>query len=193
MVRSAYARREIEDPSLAAALEAGDTARAMAMLVEQHGDAVYAYCRRMLGDRAETDDVAQTVFVQAFQGLARVSRADQPRAWLLAIARHRCLDRLKAARRSPVTVTHDDGCAVAVAGALGDVADDDPRVRVALDDCLDQLDARTRAILVLRFHDELSYDEISALTADTAGALRVRVARALPVIRRCLESKGVRP
>jgi len=45
----------------------------------------------------------------------------------------------------------------------------------------------------LRFHDELSYEDMSRLTSDTPGALRVRLVRALPVLRRCLESKGVQP
>jgi RNA polymerase sigma factor (sigma-70 family) len=179
-----------DDGGLAGAVAAGETQRAMTLLVAQHGDHIYGYCRRMLGNAADGDDVSQTVFVQAFQRLHGVAQATSPRAWLLAIARHRCLDRLKAARRAPPTVEHDELCADP---ALPRARDDDPRVREALDDCLDRLDARTRAVVVLRFHDELSYDEISALTADTAGALRVRIARALPAIRRCLETKGVQP
>jgi RNA polymerase sigma-70 factor (ECF subfamily) len=48
-------------------------------------------------------------------------------------------------------------------------------------------------VLVLRFQDGLSFEEISKLTHDRPGALRVRLSRALPALRRCLEGKGVQP
>lgn len=67
----------------------------------------------------------------------------------------------------------------------------DPLASRALEDCLDTLDERSRAVLLLRFHDDLPYEEISAILGDSAGALRVRVARSLPLLRRCLELKGV--
>lgn len=177
-------------PGLAAALTARNLERATEILVEQYGEDVYRYCRRLLGSDADGDDAAQTVFVQAFADLDRLAEVDSPRAWLLAIARHRCLDRLKALRRGARLAELQHGYA-ATEAALGNPRDEatDPRMRRALDDCLDRLDARTRALLVLRFHDELSYDEISALTSDTPGALRVRLARSLPALRSCIEGK----
>jgi RNA polymerase sigma-70 factor, ECF subfamily len=178
------------DRALRAALAAGDDALAMMLLVREHGEHVYRYCRRMLGNPADGDDVSQTVFVQVFHGLKDLSRVNSVRSWLFAIARNRCLDRLKAVRRGPQIADH---AIDAVSDDAGAAIADDVRVRKALDDCLDQLDARSRAVLVLRFHDGLSYDQISALTSDTPGALRVRVTRALPALRRCLEHKGVAP
>jgi len=89
---------------LIGAIEAGDYDRAMAILIDQHGEHVYRYCRRMLGSGADSDDLSQTVFVQVFQGLKALPRIDSIRSWLIAIARNRCLDRLKAVRRSPEIV-----------------------------------------------------------------------------------------
>ncbi|HRC59265.1 MAG TPA: RNA polymerase sigma factor [Kofleriaceae bacterium] len=177
---------------LAAALAAGDHVRAMELLIDGHGEHIYQYCRRMLGNRPDGDDVAQTVFMQAFSGLASLHDVEAARGWLFTIARHRCLDRLRSARRGPSLMGSEDIEALADAGAVAPT-DEDPRVRRALDDCLDELDEQSRALLVLRFHDELSYDEISKLVAVTPGALRVRVSRALPALRDCMESKGVTP
>jgi RNA polymerase sigma factor (sigma-70 family) len=181
------------DGGMAAALQTGDSDRVMEILVSLHGEQVYGYCRRMLGMGADGDDVAQIVFVQAFQCLKDLPRVHNVRAWLLGIARHRCLDRLKAARRRALVFDgHDPADAVDRTPATpSDRAD--PRVIRALDDCLDRLDARSRAVLVLRFHDELSYEAMSKLGADTPGALRVRLVRALSALRRCLLHKGVQP
>jgi RNA polymerase sigma factor (sigma-70 family) len=181
------------DSGLTAALATGDYRQAIELLLMQHGDYIYAYCRRLLGNGAEAEDVAQTVFMQAFQDLNRLSAPHVARVWLRGIARHRCLDRLRARRRDLQLVGNTDLCGLVDRQLAIGQTNDDPRIGKVLDECLDCLDARTREVLVLRFHDELSFEEIGKLTSDNPGALRVRLARALPVLRRCLERKGVRP
>jgi RNA polymerase sigma factor (sigma-70 family) len=185
--------REQPDGGLTAALEAGDYSLAMELLLIHHGDYIYGYCRRFLGNTNEVEDVSQTVFAQAFQDLKSLASPHIARAWLRGIARHRCLDRLRARRRDFQVVEDGDLCAIVDRQPSPVQSDSDPRVGQALDECLDCLDARSRAVLVLRFHDELTFEEISKLTHDTPGALRVRLARALPTLRRCLEGKGVQP
>ena len=184
---------EDTEGGLAVALDAGDRALAIEILLIQHGDEIYGYCRRLLGNAIEAEDVSQTVFAHAFQDLKALSGPPAARLWLRGIARHRCLDRLRARRRDPQIIDDNDLCAVADREPAVASADNDPRVGKALAECLDCLDARSRELLVLRFHDELSFEEISVLTHDTPGALRVRMTRALPALRRCLEGKGIRP
>jgi RNA polymerase sigma-70 factor, ECF subfamily len=177
---------------------ARDPDAAVAVLVELHGDHVYRYCRRLLGDDAEADDVAQVVFLEALEALRAAVAVTDARAWLVGIARHRCLDRFAARRRAAVPTEGGELERVVDAGpaAGSDAAlrlDADPAARAALDACLDALDARSRAVVLLRFADELSYDEIATSVGDAVGALRVRVNRALPRLRACLERKGVIP
>ena len=161
----------------------------LSTLVGLHRDAVYRYCRRMLSQDADASDVSQMVFMQAFEALCGGVDVQNERAWLLGIARNRCIDRLR--RPGPELLDHEGLERVADRDPRGDSVTPDLAARRALEDCLDGLDARSRAVLLLRFHDDLSYQEISALTGDTPGALRVRVARALPALRHCLERKGV--
>src|SRR4051812_16661249 len=59
--------REEPGGGVTAALEAGDYGLAMELLLIQHGDCIYGYCRRFLGNTIEAEDVSQTVFAQAFQ------------------------------------------------------------------------------------------------------------------------------
>lgn len=181
-----------DSAGLNAALEAGDKGAVMEILVMQYGDDVYRYCRRMLGNVAECDDVSQTVFVQAFQCFSDLIRVRHHRAWLLTIARNRCVDRLRAMGRCPQALELGELCAVIDRDPIKPEDGDDPRVLHALDDCLDRLDRRSREVLILRYFDGLSYPEIGAQVNDTAGALRIRLLRALSALRRCLERKGVR-
>ena len=182
-----------EDRRIAATLEARDARAALPLLMDRHGPTVYRYCRRMLGADADGEDVSQIVFMQAFEWIQRGRQVDNVRGWLLGIARHRCLDRLAGRRRSPVLVETGELERALDAEAPVELPFRDPRARQALEDCLDELDARSRMVVLLRFQDQLSYDDISKLTGDRPGALRVRVARALPALRGCLERKGEAP
>ena len=160
-------------------------------LIEVHGDCIYRYCRRILGNNEDADDVSQTVFVQAFQSRSKLPQVRNVRAWLLGIARYRCLDHLKLLRCAPRLEDGEDLDVVAEQNPEDPALGGDPLVKKALDECLDGLDDRSRAVLIMRFCDELSYQEITRCTSDNEGALRVRVARALPHLRRCLEKKGI--
>jgi RNA polymerase sigma-70 factor, ECF subfamily len=190
--RAAHGGGRLEDGEVGGLAGAAASAdRTVEALVEAFGEVVFRYCRRMLGDDADADDAAQTVFLQAFEARNSLERVENVRGWLLGIARHRCLDRLRARRRAPVAADElTFGRALeAIAAEPAELLD--PRALRALDDCLDALDHRSRAVVVLRYHDQLPYDEIGRLTGDRAGALRVRVTRALAALRGCLAGKGV--
>jgi RNA polymerase sigma-70 factor, ECF subfamily len=177
---------------LVAALHTGNFGLAIEILLMDYGDYIYGYCRRVVGNATEAEDVSQTVFAQALQDLKHLSSAHAAGQWLRSIARHRCMDHLRARRRAFEIIDNKQLCSL-VDGQLAILqSESDPRIAKALDECLDCLDARSRELLVLRFHDELSFDEISKLMSDKPGALRVRLSRALPALRRCLEGKGVR-
>jgi RNA polymerase sigma-70 factor (ECF subfamily) len=159
-----------------------------------YGSAVYRYCRQMVADDDLAQEVHQMTFIQAYEGLARFGRRSSLRTWLFGIARHRCLDLLKADRRrrsrfDPLDHAPD----LPGPGANAeDLLAERSRARL-LADCVRSLAPRARDVLLLRFQQGLSYPEIARLSAEKAPALQVRVTRALPLLRRCLEAKGVAP
>ena len=191
-----------EDPEgwTRAALERGDLGAALDGLMEAYGTAVYRFCRQMVVEEDLAQEAHQMTFVQAFESLPTFAGRSSLRSWLFSIARHRCLDALKSLRRRRWRF-----------GSLDEaVGDDRPHLphplnpeatveealaerarRRALSGCLRRLAPRVRAALLLRYQQELSYPEIAQLAAEKAPALQMRVARALPVLRRCLEERGM--
>ena len=177
-----------------AALDRGSPDEALAVLMRAYGTAVYRYCRQMMGDGELAEEVHQMTFVQAHEGLPRFARRSSLRTWLFGIARHRCLDAAKIARRRRRRF-----------GSLEEAADPPQpdrsvedrlaarSVAKALEGCLRTLVPRVRDAILLRFQHGLSYPEIARLSDEKAPALQVRVTRALPVLRRCLEDKGMAP
>lgn len=66
-------------------------------------------------------------------------------------------------------------------------------LREMLEGCIAQLPEYMREPVRLRFLAGVSFEEISAQTGDKAGTVQARVARAMSMIRRCMESKGWKP
>jgi DNA-directed RNA polymerase specialized sigma24 family protein len=60
----------------------------------------------------------------------------------------------------------------------------------ALRRCLGELSPHVRTAVLLRFQEGFSYEEMARAVRERAPALQARVARALPVLRRCLEGRG---
>ena len=180
------------DEEFRRALVAGDFRAAVASLMRRHGTGVYRFCLHLLGDRATAEDVLQLVFVQAFEALPSYEARASALAWLLGIARHRCMDTLKGQRHRLRVVSSDASLPEVPDPAEGGDASVSQRERQkALRECLEELSSAVRELVYLRFSAELSYDEIAELSGEQAGTLRVRVSRALPVLRECLERKGM--
>lgn len=174
-------------------VRSGQRRAALTLLMATYGQAVYAFCLRIVKDQAHAEDVRQWVFLQAYEGLASFAGDSSLRTWLLSIAKFRSLDTLRALRREAARLTPDDG--------LVDEADVEPdpsessdaaRLRDALsaglEGCLSAEDVR---IVLMRYRDGLSYEEIGAALGKKPDTLCARVARALPKLRRFLQRRGI--
>lgn len=146
----------------------------------------------MLRNESLVDDVYQTVLLQAYSDLPTFTGRSSFRAWLYAIARYRCMDTLKVSRsRSRYVVQQAE---------MPDMPDPQAspeellvlQARQAwLHDAMHQLSAKAREVLVLRYFEKLSYEEMAQLNHERAATLRVRVARALSQLRRLLQTSDL--
>jgi RNA polymerase sigma-70 factor (ECF subfamily) len=175
------------------AWERGDHHAVIAILMKAYGGALFAYCRSMLGREGHPDDVLQMVFLQAYAALARFERRSTFRSWLFGIARHRCLDELRQARRWARRLRLWRSAGEDPPASAPEPPTPDARRQDALEACLQELPDQTRDLVLLRFRHELAYDAIGTLTGLPAGTLRVRLYRALSALRGCLERRGVPP
>ena len=151
---------------------------------------IHRYIRARVGNVTLADDLTSTVFLRAWEAIARY----QPLpgrpfvAWLFAIAHNLVVDHYRANRREIVGLDldrHMDSLADPEACALqGDL-------RREVHAALGQLRPDQQQILSLRLIEGLSYDEISTLTGRKAGALRVACLRALTRLRNELDQRGV--
>jgi RNA polymerase sigma-70 factor (ECF subfamily) len=133
----------------------------------------------MLGDPAEAEDAAQETFIRAYTRIDSYDPGRKFSSWLLAIASHYCIDRLR--RRRFTLVSWDD------LPPWRWLPDTDPQPEeVALrheaqrqvQELLNQLPPDYKAAVILRYWHELSYEEIADTLNSTLPAIKSRLFRA---------------
>jgi RNA polymerase sigma-70 factor (ECF subfamily) len=183
------AQLPFEDDDVDRALAGGDRSRALTLLMSRYGDQVYRYAVAMTGDGQLAEEVRQQVFVEAYRDLPRFGGRSPVRVWLIGIVRHRCLDALKAIRRWGLRYKNELPREYELEDAELDDQLDRGRTARLLADCLATLAPAAREAVMLRYQQELSYDEVAEVTGDRPGTLQQRVSRALPVLRKCIEAR----
>jgi RNA polymerase sigma factor (sigma-70 family) len=184
---------DVEAEALAA-MARGDRRGALHILARELGVPVFRYCRRMLGEDAAADDAMQATFAQAYERLASFERRSSLRSWVFAIAHYRCLDALKASRRFRRRFSLSSTLPEPAApDAHPDEAMAARGTGEALGDCLERLEPHVRMAVLLRYQEGFSYEDMARIARERAGTLQARVSRAMPLLRHCLEAKGVEP
>ena len=163
---------------------------ALADLYRQYRDDVDRLCGRLLGSPSEAEDAHSEVFLRAQTALASYDPKRPFRRWLLGIASHHCIDRLRRRQvEGRLFSAHDfdpdlrPGRGLSpLAAALGE------EERRQLSAAIDALEDRYRAPLVLRYFAELSYREIAEQLELRSEQVGVLLHRAKDGLRRQLGS-----
>jgi RNA polymerase sigma-70 factor (ECF subfamily) len=176
------------DADVARLVAAGDLAEAIRLLMQRHGEAVYRFVRNTLRDEARADDVHQKIFIEAYRDLPRFAGRSTLRTWLFAIARYRVIDAAKVRVREEGRLGDGEGEGAPDPRPSPDEQIDDLRLRAALAACLEKLGEHVRAAVLLRYQQGFSFEEMAEIMREKAGTLQARVARALPLLRECIEA-----
>ena len=155
---------------------------AFRVLVMRHLPVVVAVARRMLGDGAEAEDVAQEVFVRLWRhaGELEVPEAGV-RGWLYRVASNLSLDRIRA--RKPADSDALDG--LTVPAEQGRALDDEALAR-RVDRALQALPERQRLALVLCHYEERSMAEAGEILGVGVEAVESLLARGRRTLRQAL-------
>lgn len=160
--------------------QAGDGA-ALEELIRQCQPALRAFLHKMLPHEAE--DVAQDVWMDVYRDLPRLKDAGSFLPWLYRIAHHRILRHLR--RRRPAT-SDIDGLEIGGPEPPDFVADEAQAVHDALSD----LDLEHREVLLLRFIQEMTYEQIAQALDCPIGTVRSRIHHAKLRLRAIIERKN---
>ncbi|NUP90701.1 MAG: sigma-70 family RNA polymerase sigma factor [Candidatus Sumerlaeia bacterium] len=186
-----------EDGPLVAAAQAGDLS-AFDTLIRRHQDRVYNQAWRLLGDHDEASDLAQEVFIRVFRKI-HLYRGDAAfSTWLYRVTSNLAKNRWKQMERKGRSKT------VSLDQPRPDDDDDrpldkpdaapSPRQQAEGRELLGHLEQELlglgyehREVLVLRFVENLSYEEIAEVLDANLGTVKSRICRARQELRRRMD------
>jgi RNA polymerase sigma-70 factor (ECF subfamily) len=189
-------QRDQEEIQLVARCLAGDV-EAFRPLVQRYQRLAFSVAFRMLGSRADAEDIAQQAFVDAFNALDRFRGEGRSHAfstWLLRIAVNRSKDVLKSKRRTEEPLDREvrGGEAAFAYDPLTPEANASHGERRAhLGAALFKLPTKYREVLILRDAEDLSYEEIRGILRLPITTLKIRVVRGRAMLRELVERCGV--
>jgi RNA polymerase sigma-70 factor (ECF subfamily) len=174
--------------------------RAFRELMEEHRDRVYNLTYRMLGNRAEAEDVAQEVFIAVFKTVDGFREEAKLSTWIYRVAVNHCKNRIKyLARRhqrdqTELDDTNDPGADGdgAISGPTSIPRRPDRQVEGAqidklMQEAIAELEEDHRVLVVLRDLEDLSIEEICEITGLPDGTVKSRLHRARLALRKKIQ------
>lgn len=156
-------------------------------LVEDHLDGVFAFARMKLRQEDLAREVVQRTFLKAFEKRSQLRDASSARAWLLSILRNEIAMEFRASARFEVWNEEDFE-------ALPSPEDEegiDPALLEKLPLALARIPEAARTLLLLRYQQELSYEQIADQMELPMGTVQSRLHRAKASLRTALDAEGI--
>lgn len=162
-------------------------------IVEIYKNKVYQLCYRMLGNRYEAEDVAQEAFIRAFTNINSFNQDLKFSTWIYRIATNLCIDRIR--KKKPdfyldAEVSGTNGLTmyskIASETELPETELESMELQESVQKEILKLPEKYRSVIVLKYIEELSLNEISKILGLPLGTVKTRIHRGREALRRSL-------
>lgn len=181
----------LTDEELAERFRAGERNTSFSMLVERYQRRIYFSARRMVnGDHDEADEIAQETFVKAYEALANFRGESKFYTWLYRIMMNNVIHR---GRKQKVrkTISIDEVADVLEASEgqpHGELEREE--TKKLIEEAIATLPPKQREVFMLRFYDELPYEEIAQIVGTSVGGLKANYFHAVKKIGEYVQKQG---
>lgn len=151
---------------------------AFGQLIDRHASAIVNLAYRMVGNRAEAEDLAQDAFLTAFKALSTFRADSKFSTWLYRIAANKCKDWLRAKRpgQGPYDLDADEVLDLYVAEErTPEQLLSQQQVGQELEQAIQRLPPLYREAFVLKHVEGLSYEEMEEILGVNGDTLKMRV------------------
>ncbi len=185
--------RNKKDFELVRKAKSGD-GRAYDILMEQYHDAVFNIVYRMVRNKQEAEDLTQETFIKAYNSINSFNEEYAFSTWLFKIATNHCIDFFR--KRKLKTYSMDEPVQYKEDEIKHEYASDDPTMEHRMIDseksrlireAINKLPEKYRMAIILRHHEEKSYDEIAQILNLPLGTVKARIFRAREMLKKHLK------
>lgn len=154
---------------------------AFSKIVDAYQNRVYGFVKRMVPNAEEASDIAQEVFIRAYQSFGRFDARSSLRTWLFRIAYNLCVDRSRRYKRgldeTSIDVMGEDDAAFEVPDSRWDpqalMLDDE--LRAVVERGLEEMSDKLRTVLLLHDKEDFAYEEIAQTLSLPIGTVKSRL------------------
>lgn len=181
------------DYDLVRKAKAGD-GRAYDALMEMYHDAVFNVIFRMVRNKQEAEDLTQETFIKAYNSINSFNETYAFSTWLFKIATNHCIDFFR--KRKLVTHSLDEPIQYKDNEIKHEYATDEPNVdskivasekSKIIREAINKLPEKYRIAIILRHHEEKSYEEIAQILNLPLGTVKARIFRAREMLKKYLK------
>ena len=186
-------KKELTDNELVEIVRGNDSER-YAELIERYQGKLFAYLYRLIGSRQDAEDLLQDVFVKAYKNLRSYDTQRKFSSWIYRIAHNEAVNHIKrkSLRRfipwENVTAAKDK-IEISSAEEGADKAWIRKEINKEVDEAIDRLPLKYKQVLVLRYYQDKSYEEISEISGKPVNTVGTLINRAKKKLSEELETK----
>jgi RNA polymerase sigma-70 factor (ECF subfamily) len=165
------------DEQLAAAAAREDSdGPAFIELMRRHRERVWRICYRLMGSHSDAEDAAQEVFLRLFLARGKFTGLSKYSTWVYGVAVRTCLmlRRSRGRRQKRVQMVRDES----FQEQEGRNSSESQQMSLELMEMLEKLDEEDRAMLILKFAEDYTYEDLAEIFQRSVSACKMRVSRA---------------
>ena len=164
-------------------------------IVDLYQHKLYQICYRMLGNKQEAEDIAQEAFIRAYINLHTFDQKRKFSTWIYRIATNLCIDRIR--KKKPdyyldAEVAGTEGLDMYSQIAIDEALPEEQLEKMELQDRIQyeisRLPEKYRSVIVLKYIEELSLQEISEILDMPLGTVKTRIHRGREALRQQLNN-----
>jgi RNA polymerase sigma-70 factor (ECF subfamily) len=129
------------------------------VLYRRYAGKVFAKCISMLADEGQARDATQDIFIKVLLNLAKFTEQSSFSTWVYSITYNYCIDMIRKKKKMPLIFTEDVG-------------------KVSLEKVIDRLPPGDKAILMMKYIDDMQIREIGEVLGKTESAIKMQIMRA---------------
>jgi RNA polymerase sigma-70 factor, ECF subfamily len=157
------------------------------LLVEKYSSRLYWHIRRMVIIHEDADDALQNTFIKCWKNIDQFRHESSLYTWLYSIASNEALMIIR--KRNQLSESSiDDLPSVFSLASEGSSYFDGDKAETLLQNAILTLPDKQKLVFLLRYYDELTYEEISDVTGTTVGALKASYFHAVKKIEKIVTS-----
>ncbi|MGO4913624.1 RNA polymerase sigma factor [Leeuwenhoekiella sp. W20_SRS_FM14] len=140
-------------------------------LVSEYKERLYWHIRRMVVSHEDADDVLQNTFIKVYKNLDTFNGDSQVYTWLYRIATNESLTFINKRKRT-THLSSEDFQESLITNLTSDPYFNGDEAQLKLQQAIDTLPAKQKQVFIMKYYDELQYNEISEILGTSEGALK---------------------